>query len=192
MKTLIWQHDALSSDSIYSFLLALLLHAVLVLPVIAPGNVHLSASLATTSREGGAEQELLPRPEAGKGFAGICEIKQEIRQYKHVCTSPCVRVCVCTFIFAYGQTASLLRAVSFARLVLCVELPVCSDIRRHFLLLISCFFFSFLHILLSRHAHVLCPARQPGSHSGCLVLCICINCFHLFIRGLLPAPVHIL
>lgn len=128
-----------------------------------PCNVHLSASLATTSWEGGAEQELLIRPTGREGFAGICEIKQEIL-YKHVCTTPCV--CVCTFIFGYGQTASLLRAVSFARLVLCVELPVCSDIRRHFLLLISCFFFSFFHILLSRHAHVLCPARQSDSQAA--------------------------
>lgn len=111
MKTLICQHDALSSDSIYSFLLALLLHAVLVLPVIAPGNVHLSASLATTCRKGGAEQELLP-----KGFAGICEIKQEIRQYKHVCTSPCV--CVCEYIYiclwpdSITPSSSVLRTLS--------------------------------------------------------------------------------
>lgn len=92
--------------------------SVLVLPVIAPGNVHLSASLATTSREGGAEQELLPRPEAGKGFAGICEIKQEIRQYKHVCTSPCVCASVCVYIYiclwpdSITPSSSVLRTLS--------------------------------------------------------------------------------
>lgn len=103
------------------------------LPVIAPGNAQLSASLAK-SWEGVVGRQ-------GRQGGHLRNIKQEICQSKHVCSSRSPSPSLC----AFGQTASLLRAVSFARLVLCVASCQFAQtfLALNILFLVLCFFFSY-------------------------------------------------